>query len=273
VLETSLYIETRGTLADAQTTVEEAVRETSRFDRGELISLLREHSSCNDGTCRAVVILHRPSASEALLEEIAPALDEYDRTIQRAVETRDPWTFTPLWRSVATQSAALHARLQIIQSVAGRPPTALVTLRQRERSLADHRSVLLREHDLALGLLHVDDPSLHEVLNDVLRRTLGEAGASIRSATTCTSGARIDLHATVQCQQSFVGIRCSLDGALTSQTCSNGTELGSTRLSGCAAGAHPSDEARARTALAQSIREPRFTTCLRDALGSWWPLH
>ena len=273
VLETSIQIETRGTLADAQTTVEEAVRETSRFDRGELMTLVREHSSCERGVCSAVVVLHRPSATATLLDEIGPALDEYGRTIERALASRDPWSFTPLWRSVATQSAALHARLQIIQSVAGRPPDALVALRQQERALADHRTLLLRQHVLALGDLRVDDPALRDLLDDSLRRTLGEAGASLGSATACSPGARVDVNATIQCQQAFVGIRCSLEGTLSSRDCQSGRELGSTRLSGCAVGAHPSEEGRARSALAQSMREPRFATCLRDALSSWWPLH
>lgn len=271
-LVTTIQIETSGTLANPETTVQEAVSETSRFDRGELITLDRDASSCAQNRCVAIAYIDRQSAAQILLDELAPLLEEYQRTVDRALATSDPWSFTPLWRAIYSQSDRLHARLQLIQSVAGQRPEALVTLRQQERTLADKRSILMGRYTLALGELDIADAPVRSRLDETLRRTLGEAGAAMGSAGMCAEGARVDVSAEVQCQRAFMGIRCSLEGDISSHECTSGRELGRARLSGCAQGAHPSDESRAREALTRSLQEDSFRTCIRNAFGSWWPL-
>ncbi len=268
-IEATLTVRTGETDGRPSHDIESVTREKARFDRGELIKVVREATHCEGRRCQAFAALDRDEVEDLLGREYVAGHAAFTTAAGAAEGAAGLADFTVRFRQAETAFDALEPRGRQIEGVTGRAYGPYATDRERRDALRARRARMLADLRVTLRLDAAADEAWREPLAGALVGAFRDAGLLAAPGDTCAAGVEFRPAAKVACGLGPLGPSCELqiDGEL--RDCAAHAGLGTLRAR--VVGAHPRSEDDARRQLLDRLAGGALAAALRQQIGDVLP--
>ncbi|MFN3202630.1 MAG: hypothetical protein ACE366_29835 [Bradymonadia bacterium] len=276
-LQADLKVSTQESSGQASTTVDRFIRETSDFERAELIKLVDDANYCGDSgeeRCRAMAVMSRGEYLDALAEAYSqqrPAFTEAATGAERSGS--DITKFTRNFRVAMDAYTPLATLARRAKVVAGGGIEGMEADNRRARSLIAARASKMSALKITVVPGALQNPKVETAVQRSLVSAISTLGMSGASGESCNDGLAMTLEGQVDCAQGSLGSRCSLPLTARLTDCNTGAELAPLDFRPLKLkGAHPKRMDMALTALIKKAGEAPMADTLRAQLRAVLPL-
>lgn len=273
-LQADLKVKTQESAGSTSVEVDRFIRETSDFDRAELIQLVNAATHCGDGQCTAMAVLSRGEYLDTLAEDYARQRPRFTEAAAGAEGSGEDITqFTRNFR-VAMEAYTPLARIaRRAKVVAGGGIEGMADDEKRVQGLVGIRARRMSALKVTVLPGNIDNPKIVSAIQQALVTATGELGVTAASGPACDKGLAMVPQGQVDCAQGSLGSRCSLPLTAKLTHCATGAEIAPLDFRQLKLkGAHPKNINMALSALIKKARQAPMTSTLRDQLRTVLPL-